>query len=124
MTMTAASSNVSSTQGAPPARWQIEWELCEIASDVSGVAREKISPTSRLIEDHHIDSLDLVDFLFRVEARFGITIPDHGESGICKQVFTRNPDWPFFHPARAAGIAPEIDAIVRECDLMVSAVAY
>jgi hypothetical protein len=41
-----------------------------------------------------------------------------------KHVFTRNPDWPFFHPARAAAIAPEIDAIVRECDLMVSAVAY
>lgn len=41
-----------------------------------------------------------------------------------KQVFTRNPEWPFFHPARAAAIAPEIDGIARECDLMVSGVAY
>jgi hypothetical protein len=41
-----------------------------------------------------------------------------------KDVFTCNPEWPFFHPARAAAIAPEIDAAARECDLMVSGVAY
>lgn len=41
-----------------------------------------------------------------------------------KHVFTRNPEWPFFHPARAAAIAPEIDGAARECDLMISGVAY
>jgi hypothetical protein len=41
-----------------------------------------------------------------------------------KRVFMHNPDWPFFHPERASAIAPEIDKLTRECDLMVSGVAY
>jgi hypothetical protein len=41
-----------------------------------------------------------------------------------ENVFTQNPQWPFFHPARAAAIAPEIDAAARQCDLMISGVAY
>ena len=41
-----------------------------------------------------------------------------------KRVFTENPEWAFFHPARAASIAPEIDRLARECDFMVSGVAY
>lgn len=41
-----------------------------------------------------------------------------------KDVFTANPEWPFFHPSRAAAIAPEIDGLARRCDLMISGVAY
>jgi hypothetical protein len=41
-----------------------------------------------------------------------------------KHVFTANPEWPFFHPARAAAIVAEADALARRCDLMVSGVAY
>ncbi len=41
-----------------------------------------------------------------------------------KRVFMHNPDWAFFHPQRAAAIAPEIDKLARECDLMLSGVAY
>lgn len=41
-----------------------------------------------------------------------------------KHVFTQDPQWPFFHPARAAAIAPEIDAAARQSDLMISGVAY
>jgi hypothetical protein len=41
-----------------------------------------------------------------------------------KRVFTRAADWPFFHPQRAIAIAPEIDKVARECDLMISGVAY
>jgi hypothetical protein len=40
------------------------------------------------------------------------------------RVFTHNPEWPFFHPSRAAAIAPEIDAVARNCDVMISGVAY
>ena len=58
------------------------------------------------------------------KADFGARMKRMRAESEAKHVFTRNPDWPFFHPARAAAIAPEIDAIVRECDLMVSAVAY
>jgi hypothetical protein len=41
-----------------------------------------------------------------------------------KHVFMQHADWPFFHPQRAADIAPEIDRVARECDLMISGVAY
>jgi hypothetical protein len=40
------------------------------------------------------------------------------------KVFTLNPEWPFFHPARAAAITPEIDAAARQSDLVISGVAY
>ncbi len=41
-----------------------------------------------------------------------------------RRVFMHHAEWPFFHPARAAAIAPEIDQLARECDLMVAGVAY
>ena len=41
-----------------------------------------------------------------------------------KCAIMHNPDWPFFHPERAAGITPEIDKLARECDLVVLGVAY
>ena len=39
-------------------------------------------------------------------------------------VVMHNPDWAFFHPTRAAAIAPEIDELARDCDLVVCGVAY
>lgn len=41
-----------------------------------------------------------------------------------KRAFVHEPDWPFFHPERAGKIAPEVDKLVRECDLMVVGAAY
>src|SRR6476660_8121221 len=41
-----------------------------------------------------------------------------------KRVFMQQADWPFFHPQRASAIAPEIDKVARECDLMISGVSY
>jgi len=41
-----------------------------------------------------------------------------------RRALLHNPDWPFFHPQRAALIPSEIDQLARECDLMVSGVAY
>ncbi len=41
-----------------------------------------------------------------------------------RRVFMHHAEWPFFHPSRAAAIAPEIDQLAGECDLMVSGVAY
>ncbi|MBI3069083.1 MAG: hypothetical protein HY323_01300 [Betaproteobacteria bacterium] len=45
------------------------------------------------------------------------------EAGV-KRAFVHEPDWPFFHPERAGKIAPEVDKLVRECDLMVVGAAY
>ena len=41
-----------------------------------------------------------------------------------RSAFVRNPDWAFFHPQRAESIDAEVDALARECDLVVSGVAY
>lgn len=41
-----------------------------------------------------------------------------------KHAFVHEPDWPFFHPERAGKIAPEVDKLVRQCDLMVVGAAY
>ena len=41
-----------------------------------------------------------------------------------KRVSMENPEWAFFHPQRAAAIEPEIDRLARECDLMITGVAY
>ena len=41
-----------------------------------------------------------------------------------KQVFTRNPDWPYFHPTKSAGIPEEIDQAAKESDLTVVGIAY
>lgn len=41
-----------------------------------------------------------------------------------KRAFVHEPDWPFFHPERAGKIAPELDKLVGECDLMVVGAAY
>lgn len=40
------------------------------------------------------------------------------------RVFMHHAEWSFFHPTRAATIAPEIDLLAQECDLMISGVAY
>ncbi|HYC46184.1 MAG TPA: hypothetical protein VED01_11965 [Burkholderiales bacterium] len=40
------------------------------------------------------------------------------------RVWMENVDWPFFHPARREEIGPDIDRVARDCDLMISGVAY
>jgi hypothetical protein len=39
-----------------------------------------------------------------------------------KHAFMYNPDWQFTHPERVAKIGPEVDELVKKCDLMVSGV--
>lgn len=39
-----------------------------------------------------------------------------------KHAFVHNPDWQFTHPERVGKIAPEVDKLAREWDLMVSGV--
>jgi len=36
--------------------------------------------------------------------------------------FTKTPEWPFNHAQRLAQIGPEIDAVARDCDLMICGV--
>ena len=53
-----------------------------------GIPRDKVSPRSRLIEDLHCDSLDLVELAMEVEDAFGITIRNDALDPVYKAVFT------------------------------------
>jgi hypothetical protein len=39
-----------------------------------------------------------------------------------KRAYMHNPDWQFTHPERVGRIGPEIDTLVRACELMVSGI--
>lgn len=71
----------------PPPLWEIEWRVVEITSEQSGISRDRIKPSSRLIEDLHIDSLEVVELILALEQQFGVVIPDD----IGRQVFVRQP---------------------------------
>src|SRR6266478_2328492 len=56
--------------------WEIEFRVAEITGRQTGIAREEIKSGSRLLEDLHIDSLDLVELIIAIEEQFAVTIPD------------------------------------------------
>ena len=71
----------------PPPLWQLELRVAEIAGEQTGIARDTIKSSSRLLEDLHIDSLDMVELLMALEEDFSVVIPDD----IGKQMFVRQP---------------------------------
>jgi acyl carrier protein len=68
---------------------QIEDQVCDIAAEQLGFPRSTISPASRLIDDLHCDSLELVELIMEVEDQFDVTIPDKAANPVCKAIFTR-----------------------------------
>jgi acyl carrier protein len=59
-----------------PALWEIEFRLFDLIAEQTGVCRALIHHDSRLLEDLHIDSLELVELMLAVEEEFGVGIPD------------------------------------------------
>lgn len=51
-------------------------KVCKIISNQLGIEAASISPDSRLIEDFHADSLDIVELVMDVEQEFDVEIPD------------------------------------------------
>lgn len=51
-------------------------KVCKIISNQLGIEAASISPDSRLIEDLHADSLDIVELVMDVEQEFDVEIPD------------------------------------------------
>lgn len=98
-----------------PPLWQIELQVCDIVSQQSGIPRNEVTIDSRLIEDLHIDSLDLVELIFALEDELQVTIPD--DLGKC--VFIESPlrvgtlakliqhQWGTGKPLRPAGLFSE-----------------
>src|SRR2546426_756958 len=70
---------------------QIESRVCDIAAKQMGMKRSVVFPESRLIEDLHCDSLDMVELIMEVEDEFDIALPNDPPYQAYKQVFTRSP---------------------------------
>ena len=70
---------------------EIERRVCDIASQDFGIPRDRISPSSRLIDDLGGDSLDMVEMFMEIEEEFGVTLPDRAPNPVYKAVFTRQP---------------------------------
>ena len=70
---------------------EVERQVCDLVAEQLGVARAKVTPASRLIEDLRCDSLDAVELMLAVEERFGVTLPDGESDPVYKTVFTRAP---------------------------------
>jgi sulfatase modifying factor 1 len=70
---------------------EIEQRVCDLASKQLGIARHRISPSDRIIEDLHCDSLDLFELFMEVEEAFDVTLPNDAPNPVFKAVFTRQP---------------------------------
>ena len=69
----------------------VEKRACEITSKQLGIPLNEVLPSSRLIEDLHCDSLDLVELIMQMEDEFQVTIPNEPSNPVGKSVFTRRP---------------------------------
>jgi sulfatase modifying factor 1 len=69
----------------------VEQRVCDIAAALLGVPRTEVQPSSRLIEDLHCDSLDLIELLLKLEDEFLVTIPNRPTHAVGKAIFTRHP---------------------------------
>lgn len=70
---------------------EIEQGMCDVASIQLGFPRDEVRPNSRLIEDLHCDSLDVVELFLALEDRFQVSLPLDPENPVGKSVFTRRP---------------------------------
>jgi formylglycine-generating enzyme len=70
---------------------EIEQGVCELACDRLGFTRNQVFPASRLLEDLHCDSLDLVELFMDLEETFAVTLPNEAPNPVYKAVFTRQP---------------------------------
>jgi formylglycine-generating enzyme len=59
-----------------PSLAEIERHVVEIAIDELSLDPAQVSPDSRLLEDLGLDSLEIVEFIMRMEEEFNVTIPD------------------------------------------------
>lgn len=70
---------------------EVENRVCDLAAKLRGYSRSKISSATRLIEDLHMDSLELVEFFMSIEDAFDVSFPENDLGGLCKAIFARQP---------------------------------
>jgi len=78
--------NATAATGAPPL-WELEVSILRIIAEEQCIPLEQLRPDSRIVEDLHIDSLDLVELLIALEEAYDVAIPDD----IGKRMFLRDP---------------------------------
>ncbi len=61
---------------AEPPLWEIEFRVPRVIAEQCGIDLGQIRNESRLVEDLHIDSLDLVELVLALEEAFDVTFPD------------------------------------------------
>lgn len=67
----------------------IEQRVCDIAAEKLCIPRNEVHRGSRLIEDLHCDSLDLIELMMAIEEEFSVSIPTTPPNAVYKSVFTR-----------------------------------
>ena len=67
---------------------EVERRVCDIVSEQLAIPRAQVRPTSQLLQDFGIDSLDVVELVMALEEAFGVTLPDASEDPFTKTVFT------------------------------------
>lgn len=70
---------------------EIERQICDMASEHLNVPRDMVMPESRMLEDLHCDSLDLIELIMEIEDRFKVELRNQGPGSVYKSFFTRNP---------------------------------
>lgn len=63
-------------------RQEVLGQLADVAVEVLGVDRDKVTADARFKEDLDADSLDLVEFVMAIEERFEISVPEEKLEGI------------------------------------------
>lgn len=70
---------------------ELERRVCELVAKTLWVDHDEAQLESRLIEDLHADSLDMVEIIMALEEEFDIEIPDSPTDPVAKTLFTRQP---------------------------------
>jgi len=70
---------------------QIEQQVCDVTSEQLGIPRQRVLPSSSLVEDLGCDSMDIVELIMSIEERFSIALPNDAPNPVYKAVFTRQP---------------------------------
>lgn len=71
---------------------QIETRVCDVASQCLNIPRAQVLLSSRLIEDLHCDSLELIELIMALEIEFAVTIPmAQDPTFVLKAIFLRQP---------------------------------
>lgn len=57
-------------------------KVIKLISEATKVDASKITPETNFVDDLHLDSLDIVELMMKMEDEFGVTIPEEDSEGL------------------------------------------